>query len=433
MTSIGMKQSLGSTPRGVAAVCLRMLSVATTPPQTSSFAIPPAVERWLSYPVLDNPLGTWLMALLVLALVYFGFRIARDILVKRLRKFRSRLTDRFNHLPDNVLADIRGWCIFAVALYAASRVPVLPSPANSTARLILIVAVSVQVLITSRIVVDFVIGMVLNRAKRDDGRPDPSIASATQIIRFMTMILLVAIIVLLALSNLGVEITPLITGLGIGGIAVALAAQSILGDLFGSLTILFDKPFLVGEFIIVGDKMGTIESIGVKTTRIRALSGELLIMANSDLLGSRIQNFARQRERRVVFTVGVIYETPLETLQRIPAMLREIVKAQDKVRLDRAHFKSFGSYSLDFEIVYFVLSPDYNLYMDIQQAINFEIARRFAADKIEFAYPTSVDIQRYNPSQPLPLVVHRKTDSGYAPADERPGRPETPANAPARS
>jgi small-conductance mechanosensitive channel len=373
------------------------------------------------------------MALLVLGLVYFGFRVARDILVRRLRVLKTRLTDRINHLPDKVLADIRAWCILALALFAASRVLSLPSAANSAIRLVLIVAVSFQVLITSRIVVDFVITRMLDRAKREDGRPDPSIASATQIIRFMTMIVLIAIIILLALSNMGVEITPLITGLGIGGIAVALAAQSVLGDLFGSLTILFDKPFLVGEFIIVGDKMGTIESIGVKTTRIRALSGELLIMTNSDLLGSRVQNYARMQQRRVVFTLGVIYETPLETLERIPGMLRDIVKAQDKVRLDRAHFKVFNTYSLDFEVVYYVLSPDYNLYMDIQQAINFEIARRFAAEEIEFAYPTSVALTRYDPTQPHPLVVQQKPDSGYAAADERPGSLSPSRDTPAGS
>jgi len=201
-------------------------------------------------------------------------------------------------------------------------------------------------------------------------------------------LILWSVIVLMALENVGIDITALVAGLGVGGIAVALAVQNILGDLFASLSIVLDKPFVIGDFIIIGDYMGTVEHIGLKTTRIRSLSGEQLVFANNDLLQSRIRNFKRMYERRVVFNLGVVYQTPHEKLQKIPQIVREIIEQQHPVRFDRAHFKSFGDFSLNFEVVYWVQNPDYTVYMDIQQAINLEIYRRFAEEGIEFAYPT---------------------------------------------
>jgi small-conductance mechanosensitive channel len=174
----------------------------------------------------------------------------------------------------------------------------------------------------------------------------------------------------------------------VGGIAVALAVQNVLGDLFASFSIVLDKPFVIGDFIIVGDHLGTVEHVGLKTTRIRSLSGEQLVFSNTDLLGSRIRNFKRMYERRVVFSLGVVYQTPARLLEKIPPMLRQIVESREQVRFDRAHFRDFGPHSLNFEIVYWVLSPDYALYMDIQQEINLEIYRRFEQEGIDFAYPT---------------------------------------------
>ncbi len=190
------------------------------------------------------------------------------------------------------------------------------------------------------------------------------------------------------LSNWGIEVTPIIAGLGIGGIAVALAAQNILGDLFSYFVIFFDRPFEAGDFIIVDDKMGTIEYVGIKTTHIRSLGGEQIIIGNSNLTNSRIHNYKRMARRRVVFTIDVEYGTPLEMLKKIPAILRSIVEQQQSVTFDRAHFAAYKDWSLRFEVVYYVLSPDYNLYMDIQQNINFSIHEAFDREKIDFAYPT---------------------------------------------
>lgn len=190
------------------------------------------------------------------------------------------------------------------------------------------------------------------------------------------------------LDNLGFQITTVIAGLGIGGIAIALAAQAILGDLFSYFVIFFDRPFEIGDFIVIGDYRGNIEYIGIKTTRVRSLSGEQLVFANSDLTNSRLQNFKRMEKRRVVFKLGVVYQTPAEKLEEIVSVVEQIIKDNPDANFDRGHFASFGSFSLDFEFVYFVLSSDYKNYMDIQQVVNFKIYREFENRGIEFAYPT---------------------------------------------
>jgi small-conductance mechanosensitive channel len=217
---------------------------------------------------------------------------------------------------------------------------------------------------------------------------DKAAAGSIGIIRFVARLAVWAMVLLLTLDNLGVDITALVAGLGIGGIAVALALQNVLGDLLASLSIALDQPFVIGDFVIVGEHMGTIEYIGIKSTRLRSLTGEQIVMSNADLLSSRLRNYGRMYERRVVFTLGVTYETPRDKLLEIPQLLRQAIEAQDGVRFDRAHFATFGAYSLDFEIVYHVLSPDYGRYMDAQQAINFRIHEAFEALGVEFAYPT---------------------------------------------
>ena len=190
------------------------------------------------------------------------------------------------------------------------------------------------------------------------------------------------------LDNLGVKISAVVAGLGIGGIAVALAAQAVLGDLFSYFVIFFDKPFEVGDFIIVGDKMGVVEYIGIKTTRIRALGGEQMVFSNTDLTNSRVHNFKKMERRRVVFKLGVIYQTPSEKLKSIPDIVKNAIEAQKDAAFDRGHFASYGDFSLNFEFVYYVTGADYNKYMDIQQAINLTIFEAFEKAGVEFAYPT---------------------------------------------
>jgi len=190
------------------------------------------------------------------------------------------------------------------------------------------------------------------------------------------------------LDNLGVKISAVVAGLGIGGIAVALAAQAVLGDLFSYFVIFFDKPFEIGDFIIVGDKMGEVEMVGIKTTRLRAIGGEQLVFSNKDLTDSRVHNFKKMQKRRVVFKLGVIYQTPSEKLKAIPQMVKAIIETQKDATFDRGHFASYGDFSLDFEFVYYVAGSDYAKYMDVQQAINLAIFDAFVREKIEFAYPS---------------------------------------------
>ncbi|GAB3815924.1 hypothetical protein GCM10028895_10600 [Pontibacter rugosus] len=190
------------------------------------------------------------------------------------------------------------------------------------------------------------------------------------------------------LDNLGYDVTTVVAGLGIGGIAVALAAQNILGDLFNYFVIFFDRPFEVGDFIVIDEKAGVVDKIGVKTSRVKSLSGEQLVFSNSDLTNSRIHNYKRMEQRRILFKIGVTYQTPYATLQEIPALLKTIIDEQETTRYDRAHFSSYGDSSLDFEIVYYVLSSDYNVYMDVQQKINLRIFKEFELIGIDFAFPT---------------------------------------------
>lgn len=228
----------------------------------------------------------------------------------------------------------------------------------------------------------------LDHRRRVTLEEDKAVAGSIGIIRFVGRVAVWALVLLLTLDNLGVDITALVAGLGIGGIAVALALQNVLGDLLASLSIALDQPFVIGDFLVVGEHMGSVENIGIKSTRLRSLTGELIVMSNADLLSSRLRNYGRMYERRVAFTLGVTYETPRAKLREIPPLLRQIIAAQEGVRFDRAHFAGYGPYSLDFEVVYHVLSPDYGRHMDLQQAINFRIHEAFEAMAVAFAYPT---------------------------------------------
>jgi small-conductance mechanosensitive channel len=204
----------------------------------------------------------------------------------------------------------------------------------------------------------------------------------------MARIVIWGIAVVLLLDNLGVKITPLVAGLGIGGVAVALAGQTILADLFSCFAIFFDRPFEVGDFIIVGEFLGVVEYIGIKTTRIRSLGGEQIVFSNNDLTNSRLRNFKRMERRRVVFKLGVTYGTGVEQLKDAVAAITAIISGIDRALFDRCHFFAYGDYNLVIETVYYVLSPDYNVYMDVQQEINLRIKEEFRTRGIEFAFPT---------------------------------------------
>jgi small-conductance mechanosensitive channel len=269
------------------------------------------------------------------------------------------------------------------SLYLGSLYLDLPAGAARGLKAVAALAVFLQVALWSSVGIDY----WMARQQRRRGQ-DPTAAALMSVLRFAAKLVLWSVILLLALDNLGVDVTTLVAGLGIGGVAVALALQNVLGDLLASLAIAFDKPFVIGDSIAVDDLAGTVESIGLKTTRLRSVSGEQLVLANGELLKSRIRNWTRMTERRVVLAFGVVYETPAGAVERIPEIVRRLVEGQDLTRFGRAHFKAFGTSSLDFEAVYWILSPDYKQFMDRQQAINLGLLRAFEEEGIGFAYPT---------------------------------------------
>jgi len=239
----------------------------------------------------------------------------------------------------------------------------------------------------------------INLKQRIKMTDDRAAAGTLGIISYIVRIFIWSVVLLLTLDNLGINVTTLVAGLGIGGIAIALAVQNVLGDLLASLSITLDKPFVLGDFLIVDDFKGTVENIGIKTTRLRSLDGEQIIMPNADLLKSRMRNYGRMSERRVLFSVGVTYETPRAKLITLPDLVRHIVETQPNVRLDRCHLARLGAYSIDVEVVYYVLSKEYNVFMDIQQSINLQLIEAFEREQIEFAYPTSKQWTALAPGQ----------------------------------
>jgi small-conductance mechanosensitive channel len=353
-----------------------------------------AIVQWFAQPLAGNPMWLWAAAALVGALTLLALLLARRILSSRLRARAATSGGRFVTVGAEVVSRTHIVFLFAVAVLAGSAALAL----GERAVVLRSVLVVVTLLQAGAWGAAFVTGAT--KSWRERHAQDPSSSSAAVAISFLARLVIWAVVLLVALDNLGVHVTSLIAGLGIGGVAVALAVQNILGDLFASVSIMLDKPFEIGDFVVVGDLMGTVEHIGLKTTRVRSLSGEQIVFSNGDLLASRIRNFKRMNERRIVFTLGVVYQTPPDKLAAIPAMVRAIVQAQPDVRFDRAHFARFGDFALVFEVVYFMTKPDYTLYMDAQHAINLAILRAFAEERIEFAYPTqSLFVQQAAPAR----------------------------------
>jgi small-conductance mechanosensitive channel len=346
--------------------------------------LPEPAGQLLGVEYLGNSLLRWGMAALIFVATLVVLRLLRHFLHTRLARLAQRTETEIDNLLSQLLEHTSRWVLVVVAASLAGRSLDLGPNAEVALHRLLFIALAVQAGVWVSHVLAFVIERYVSRREKGEVLR----TAVLSLFGFFGRIAIWSLVLLLALDNLGFDVTALIAGLGVGGIAIGLALQNVLQDTFASLSIVLDKPFVVGDFIAIGDFAGTVERIGIKTTRIRSLSGEQLVFGNGDLLSSRIRNFKQMAERRVVFGFGVVYQTPADQLEAIPGMVAEIVEAQEHVRLDRAHFKSFGDSSLDFEVVYYVESPEYTLYMDRQQAINLALIRRFEAHGIEFAYPT---------------------------------------------
>ena len=320
----------------------------------------------------------------VFALVFTGLLILKAFIVRQLRRLTLAGRLQFLSYPEQIVDATRLLFFLGVALLAGvSQLQLAPRYEKWLQYAWIVILVLQSALWVNRL-----ISVSVQRAFERHRETNPSGATHLMLAGLVGRIVLWSMAVLIVLDNFGFNITTLMASLGIGGIAVALAAQNILGDVFSSVSIALDKPFVIGDFIVVDSFMGTVEYVGMKTTRLRSLGGEQIIFSNSELLKQRIRNYKRMQERRVLFEFGISYETEDAQVERIPHMIREIIVSHDaQVRFDRAHFKAYGESALQFEVVYYVLSADYNQYMDIQQAINLALLRKFRAHGIAFAHP----------------------------------------------
>ena len=331
-----------------------------------------------------NTLRAWFIALATFAAIYLFLRVGRRMLIARLERLAARTRTQFDDALVDLLKATRDWAMLVAALVVAVDVALtLRRRPENALHLVAVFTLLLQAASWGNALIGFFVKRQIAKSAAD-GSSTTTITALGYAGRFVLGIVLL----LLALSNLGIDITALVAGLGITGIAVALAVQNILSDLFGALSIVLDKPFVVGDAITIDTLSGTVEHIGLKTTRLRATGGEQLIVSNADLLRSRVRNFKRMYERRVELFFGIAYETPPEIVARIPEIVREVVSAQPRTRFERSHFKRFGESSLDFETIYWLTVPDYTVFMDTQQAVNLELMRRFSALGVGFAFPS---------------------------------------------
>jgi small-conductance mechanosensitive channel len=324
------------------------------------------------------------VALLAALVSYALMAVGLGFVARRLSAVAQRTS---NHVDDVVLGVLSGtsrWLIvLAAVLIGVGFLDVGPRWSGRLGQ-VWFIAIALQLGLWATHAVS--LGVRGYERRHNPGGTQVS-ASGTLLTWFLRTVLW-AVIVLAVLSNVGVNITAFIASLGVGGVAVALAVQNILGDLFASLSIAVDKPFEVGDFISAGAGVGTVEYVGLKTTRIRALSGEQIVVGNTELLKQPVQNFRRMRERRIAFQFGINYGTPPEQVEAIPALVKQLVDADPLLRFDRAHFQGFGESALNYEVVYFVKDANYNLYMDAQQRLNLGLMRGLAERGVEFAFPT---------------------------------------------
>jgi small-conductance mechanosensitive channel len=346
-------------------------------------ALAPAVRHvWY-----DNSLESWLTAAITAGVLFFVFTISRRLLVARLSDLSTRSQRRIDEIVAAVVRATRIWVLLVVSILIGADSLTLPSAGDHYLGQLAVLVLLWQTALWGGAAVA---AWARHRLERQTS--DAADHASVAMIKAMSGVAHVVVWLLVVVTALeyvfDVHITALVMSLGVGGIALALAVQNILGDILAALAIVFDKPFDVGDSIGVDTMSGTVEHIGLKTTRIRSTSGEQIIIGNADLLKSRLRNYRRMTQRRVLFSLDVTYDTTPEVLGKLPAVVEQIVSAQAPVRFDRSHVASFGDSAIRLETVYYVLDADYKLYMDIQQAINLDVLRRFTAEQVKFAFPS---------------------------------------------
>jgi small-conductance mechanosensitive channel len=340
-----------------------------------------AAMTFLNLTFLNNSLASWLAAMLIFVAILVILLALRNHLLARVIKLM-----RINRLgADEVALDLishtRSYFIFGLALFSGSLALNFPDRIEAVLQLAIVAIALLQSAVWGTRFIDHTVNRVVARRQQSDVDNTAGIKLIGLVVRIAVWV----VVALIILENIpGLKVDSLVTSLGISGIAVAFALQRILGDLFASFSIALDKPFVEGDFIVVGDYQGTVERIGLKSTRLRSLQGEQIVISNSDLLASRVQNFKRMRDRRVSYLLKVPRKTPQEQLEQIPEMVKELIDSQPSVRFNRAHLREISENAFIYEIVYFLLSPDYDVYMDVQQSINLAMIQLFAGEEIQF-------------------------------------------------
>ncbi|HEX7118307.1 MAG TPA: mechanosensitive ion channel family protein [Longimicrobiales bacterium] len=338
---------------------------------------------FLEWTYYGNTLRAWITALLAAGALFVVFEIAKGMLLRRRMAVAGPAAGAANDVGYAVVARTHVAWLALAAAYLGSRVLFFPVDIDARIRSVVVVAFCIQGAIWGVAAVE----ALLRRIDERQPAADPATAGAVRFLGVVGRAGVWTVCVLLALANIGVRVGPLLVGLGVCGLAAALALRPVLGDLFAALAIALDRPFGIGDRIVVGELTGTVEHVGLKTTRLRGEAGEQIVVSNADLLRSRIRNFERMRERRVAFLVGVAVGTPTVKLERIPALIQDVVESQEGTRFGRAHFRRIGRSSLDFEVVYDVLVPDVEVALDTRQSIQLELMRRFEEEGIEVAAP----------------------------------------------
>jgi small-conductance mechanosensitive channel len=333
--------------------------------------------------LLGNSLTDWLVAGIVAIAVWSGLWILRRLMASRYQKYSGAVRPAPIRLITFLVANTTQLLFLGAALYAAQGSLTLPDKLQHAVDNIALMLFLAQVGLWAGLALRFYLEM-----KELERGADRVFAGSLSIINFIARMLIWSLLILVALENFGVNITALLAGLGVGGVAVALALQNVLGDLFASLSIALDKPFVVGDTLVIDTFIGKVEYIGIKSTRLRSDTGEQIILSNADILKSRVRNFGRAQEQRALATIRVTYETPPDTLRKIPVLLESIVREQANARFERCHLKTLGDSALHFELSYFVQQPSLNPLLDLQQAVNFRILDEFRRLGVEFDYPT---------------------------------------------
>ena len=348
-------------------------------------------SQFLQRELFNNQVADYLIAIAILFAASLTVRLLCNIVFNRLQKWAERTPTPLDNRLINIIESHSIPIIYFGSFYLAISNLVLHPTLDKVVRVVLIILATVIGIRLINSLIKYLLRLYWLTHNGNSANFDLSINAILPAIR--TVVWIVGL--LFMLDNLGFNISAVIASLGIGGVAVALASQGILQDLFSYFAILLDRPFELGDFIIVGDYVGSVEYVGIKTTRLKSIDGEEIIIANTDLTGSRIRNFKRMGKRRIAFRFGVVYETTSEQLSAIPTIVENIVRKTENTTFDRAHFCSYGDYSLDFEVVYLIDNNDYSVYMNAQQQINFQLKQEFDRNGIRFAYPTQINYVRY--------------------------------------